>query len=102
MPSFSLKPGVTLDGLQLPMLWAIPVLANIYFQMDKHAVITSGLDGTHSHNSLHYSGNALDWRTRHLESKQKTDLARQAQDLLGPDYDVVLESTHLHVEYDPK
>ncbi|PHQ68463.1 MAG: hypothetical protein COB92_00595 [Robiginitomaculum sp.] len=64
-------------------------------------VITSGGDGTHSTNSLHYDGNAVDLRTNNLTQAQTTTVASALSTSLGSDYDVVVESDHIHVEYDP-
>lgn len=65
-------------------------------------VVTSGLDGIHSSpGSLHYKGQALDFRIWSIPPDQRHSLEAAIQNALGSDYDVVLESTHLHVEYDP-
>ena len=65
-------------------------------------VVTCGLDGTHSAGSLHYYGLALDFRTNYFSDQTKKEVARKLQEFLGDDFDVVLESTHLHVEFDSK
>lgn len=64
-------------------------------------VVTSLTDGKHSDNSLHYSGEAVDFRTWYFTEQVLEDLAWELQRDLGSDYDVVVEKTHLHVEYDP-
>jgi hypothetical protein len=66
------------------------------------AVITSGKDGVHSEKSLHYSGKAFDFRTRHVEDDELLKVVKALKAQLGPDFDVVLEIDHLHVEWDPK
>ena len=58
--------------------------------------ITSLREGNHSHGSLHYEGNAFD-----IRKPQKMDLF-DIRELLGDDYDIVDEATHIHIEYDPK
>ncbi len=65
-------------------------------------MVTSLEDSTHGVNSLHYSGNAADIRTRHVPVAQLPSLHRALKDALGKDYDVVLEKDHIHIEYDPK
>lgn len=52
--------------------------------------------------SKHLSGNAFDIRTRDLVTAQKIIFLDNLKDALGDDYDVVLESNHIHVEYDPE
>lgn len=69
--------------------------------------VTSGNDRVHSRGSKHYTDEALDFRTKHLTTKQKHLWARTIKARLGRDYDVILEdeggnNEHLHVEYDPK
>lgn len=70
--------------------------------VDRDAIVTSARDGKHSERSLHYEGRAIDLRTRDLSSGQQEFLAERLKVELGPNYDVVLEETHIHVELDPK
>jgi len=66
-------------------------------------VITSGIDGVHREGSKHYSLNAIDVRTNNFPTaKSKLIFQDSVKVRLGPDYDVVLEPDHLHIEYDPK
>ena len=78
-------------------------------------VITSGKDGKHGKDSLHYKGRAVDLRTRDF-----TDMwAQYLRNALSKDWDIVIEpgatmkcpkcsqiipvpAPHLHAEYDPK
>lgn len=57
--------------------------------------------------SLHYSGNAIDLRSRDLNPTQIKHILSRLKSDLGPNYDVVDETSkksgpHFHVEYDPK
>lgn len=63
-------------------------------------MITSGNDSRHMPGSKHYTDEALDFRTKTLTKTQQRALADTVQRRLGRHYDVVLESDHLHVEYD--
>lgn len=68
-------------------------------------VVTSIKDGNHGAGSKHYQGLAFDLRTRHLGSVTPADFARTIISALGAfawRYDVVVEPTHIHIEYDPK
>ena len=65
-------------------------------------LVTSGNDSTHMKGSKHYSDEALDFRTKHLTVAQKHALTTAVKARLGTNYDVVLESDHLHVEHDSK
>lgn len=68
----------------------------------KEIVITSVLDGVHSEKSLHYKGLAFDMRTFIYKSDEIEKLMAMVKYMLGPNYDVVLEDDHIHVEFDPK
>lgn len=63
--------------------------------------ITSGDDGDHMVGSKHYEGLALDFRIRTIEQRLQGPVAIAVREALGDEYDVVLEATHLHVEYHP-
>lgn len=65
-------------------------------------LITSGNDSEHMAGSKHFTNEALDFRTKHLNAAQKQALVKDVKKRLGKDYDVVLESDHLHIEADPK
>jgi uncharacterized protein YcbK (DUF882 family) len=96
----SLKLGVSLKKLQSQMAAAIPMVAAVYAKYKYDTVITSGDDGKHSMNSLHYVGRALDFRIRHVKSDDIGPIAAELRQAL-PGYDVVRETTHIHIEYDP-
>jgi hypothetical protein len=94
----------------------LDALSIVNFVWEKHGkgpkdekvypTITSGDDGKHMINSLHYKGLAIDLRTRDLEGGSLGSIAKgihaELKGLLGRDYDVVLEKDHIHLEYDPK
>ena len=71
-------------------------------------VITSLRDGTHISNSLHYGGplgdtrcQALDIRSRNLTAREQRVAINQLKRYLGEAYDIILETNHIHIEYDP-
>ena len=63
-------------------------------------VITSGTDGVHMSGSKHYKGEALDLRLPPIEWRGRF-IARLGE-RLGPDYQIVVEDDHIHVEFDPQ
>ncbi len=104
--SLQLKPGVRLTGLSPQMVLAALIVGGVYERHTTLCTITSGNDSAHGANSLHYRGNALDFRTKNYVGN-KGALAFEIKEALGENYDVVLESLgtdneHLHVEYQPK
>lgn len=66
----------------------------------RDAEFTSIVDGQHSKTSLHYAGLACDLRTWFLDNH--VSFRNMLAEALGPDYDVILEPTHIHVEFQPK
>lgn len=98
-----IKPGVQLNGLSTEMLFALYTTSRIYNNFGQNLTVTSAKDGKHSINSLHYSGQALDFRTYDVEKNKMQLIYSELQfSLSQKGYDVVLESDHLHIEFDPK
>lgn len=94
-----IKKGVIMQGLQLPMRRVLKLADVIYKSYGKELVITSALDGTHSAGSYHYYGYALDLRTRYFKAGYASQVAGELQRVLGDSYTVVLEKTHIHVQF---
>lgn len=97
-----LKPGVRISGIRPELLLAVIAMDGIFSQRAKSMVITAVIDGSHSRGSLHYAGMAFDVRTRDLPINEVDEVASLARAALGADFDVVVETDHLHVEYQPK
>ena len=90
---YGLHPMMQIANMQAAVIW------NLWGQM---LVITSANDGKHGENSFHPKGRACDYRTRYFPEFQIEDIAQNLRDWLGPDYDVVVESDHIHCEFDPQ
>src|SRR5690348_1313907 len=73
----------------------------------KDILITAGTDGQHMAGSKHYSGEALDIRSKTFGSAAtKRAFIAEIQRRLGRDYTVLLEyegesDEHIHIERDP-
>lgn len=82
--------------------------AKVYESLGLELTITSVCDGEHKAGSKHYSGLAFDCRTWRNEKGDQMSIASKAflrsllKKALGEDWDVVIEKTHVHIEYDPK
>jgi len=103
MVTISLKDGVSIHGLTPEMAFSIAPIYNVcqYFGID--LVITSCNDGQHMEGSFHPKGDAFDIRTRDLPNEaKKVEMRVSLAAALGPDFDVVLESDHMHIERDPE
>ena len=55
-----------MQSLQPQIVLAVVVASSFYKDFGYDLVVTSFSDGIHSPNSLHYSGNAVDLRTRNV------------------------------------
>jgi hypothetical protein len=100
--ALSLKEGVSLVGINPALVIGAIVVADVYAELDADCVITSAVDGQHSETSLHYAGQAFDFRTRTLTPEQQQDLIVVLKERLTQDFDVVLESDHIHLELQPR
>ena len=98
-----IKPGVDLRPLVPQMAIAYTIACRIYReQANQVCVISSGAEGEHGVNSLHPLGKALDFRIRTLTVVQRQSILLALRTALGAQFDVVLEPTHLHCEFQPK
>ena len=93
-----IKKGVDLRGLAPQMAIAYTIACKVYGQYN--CVITSGSDSKHGPNSLHYVGKALDLRTNNLPPQAVQSIVDRLKEALGSQFDVVLESDHIHIEFD--
>ncbi len=100
----TVKPGVVLDGCAPEVFHAIAVAGRLWRAYGAQLVVTSGRDGTHCRpcpggqaESLHYRGYAVDLRRWGVDAPR---LVQELRTQLGRGYQVILEPTHLHVEYE--
>lgn len=98
----NLKPGTRLHGIKPEMMVALMSAQDVWRDFGQVLVITSCVDGKHTRASKHYSGCAVDLRTSVLNADQQKQAQKLLADALGSDFDVILESDHMHIEYDPK
>ncbi len=97
-----LKTGVCVHGISTELLMGLTIAATVYDNNGQELVVTSLNDSTHGKTSLHYSGNAADLRTHYFSKDVARKVRSEIDSRLGPDYDVILESNHIHLEYQPK
>ena len=96
------KDDVKIFGIRPEIAMAIEVANGIYNQFGSDVTVTSVVDGTHSKTSLHYSGSAVDFRTRNLADHQVDTIVSWLKQFLTNEFDVVKERDHIHVEFQPK
>ncbi len=102
-----LKEGVRLTNLVPQMCIALQVAEGLYAKCGADCVVTSANDSSHSINSWHYKGRAIDLRTKNLSTEDSHLILNALKQNLELDFDVILEAEgtdneHIHIEYDPK
>jgi hypothetical protein len=95
-----IKQGVSLLGLTPQCVLGIVVAQAVFKRHGYDAVVTSVSDGIHKARSKHFIGNAFDLRTYMVEPGKLQSIVAELVQCL-PEFDVVLESDHIHVEWDP-
>jgi len=94
-----IKAGVDISRLNREIRRALGKVDAIYAKYASELVITSTYEGTHSAGSLHYANDAFDCR---YPKTNKGQCLSEIREVLGSDFDVVGETHHIHIEYDPK
>ena len=98
MDDILLKVGVNYDP-DVKLLTALRITHEIYKKHNTLLVITSLKDRAHSTGSLHYCGMAFDTRIRHIVDPLVVDrIVNDMRTLLEPDYIVIPEANHIHVQ----
>lgn len=95
------KIGVYPAQLQTETLFAMLLCEDVLKSTGHDLIITSISDGLHKKDSLHYDGFAFDLRINHLRGISSCELRDRLQRALPFVYQVILEPSHIHVEYDP-
>lgn len=96
-----LKEGVILNGLNIKMRQVLIAAEKVWkkYGIEEGVTVTSGLDGCHSAGSKHYYGYALDLRTKYFTDDIKNLVAFELEASLTDDYSVIVEPSHIHVQY---
>ncbi len=97
-----IKDTAGLAGVGPEIVLAIMVASEVYSDMGYDCVVTSVTDSTHNGASLHYIGNAVDFRTKHVPVEKHEAIRAEIATRLGPQFDVILASDHIHLEFQPK
>ena len=92
-----LKFGVDISLLNREIRRTLAPVEEIFLKHGQEGVISSTYEGNHGPSSLHYANDAYD-----LRLPRYPGIIDEIREALGPDYDVVKEGTHIHIEYDPK
>lgn len=74
----------------------------MFLLLGRIPTITSVNDGKHMNGSKHYVNKAIDLRVLDMPKDMWQPVRNDLSNILGPDFDVILEKDHIHIEYDPK
>jgi len=88
-------------GMQPEILLAIIITNELLSKMFKRDLTLTSVTDSHQPPSFHPEGLAFDMRTWGMSWEDKTRFKKELENLLGGEYDVVIEGTHIHVEFDP-
>lgn len=90
-------------GMKPEILDALPSVYEVMRENGVDVVYrTAGTNGSHSRNSLHYAGLAIDLWWQGVRGPGGKTISDKVREDLGPQYDVIYETSHLHIEYQPK
>jgi len=93
--------------VQPEILLGLIILQKVFDTAQAELIITEVTGGKHSLNSLHYNGQAMDFRSKHLTERTCEVILSNSKIALGENFDFILEgagtdNAHFHLEYDPK
>lgn len=100
-PDYVFKDGVRYENMAPEVVARKRDIISVFNNRGYLCIVTSARDGQHMQGSLHYEGKALDLRHRQMTEQSKRLICDDLRSTLGNDWDVVLEDTHIHIEYDP-
>lgn len=98
----ALKEGVDIKKVQPEIVIGIAIVASCFADLKYHCTVTACRDGKHMEGSLHYKGFAVDIRSRDIRNENGAALMATCKEALGAQFDLVIESDHWHLEFDPK
>lgn len=90
---------VDLSKLRFKARQALWLLVHLYEVDGQDLVITHTYDGIHKGGSLHFKNRAFDCLP---PDRRGPEILKQSKEMTGPDWDIIDEVNHWHLEYDPK
>jgi len=97
-----LKLGVSIEKLNRNIRRALPIIEAVFVGVTgNETVITSTYEGNHSLRSLHYANDAVDIRLP-KKREEVSEIIDKLKVALGKNYDVVISTFCIHIEWDPK
>jgi hypothetical protein len=97
-----LKAGARITGIRPEIVLALISATHAFEEEGHDCVVTACIDGKHMVGSLHYAGQAVDLRSHNVLPVDVPKLIARIKLCVGADYDVVVETDHIHMEFQPK
>lgn len=95
------KQGVDIRGIQPETIQGMLLCKAVFCELNQLFTVTSVCDGLHKEGSLHYQGYAFDLRIWDLRGISSIEMGMHLKEALGAQFQVVVEPSHIHVEFDP-
>jgi hypothetical protein len=95
-----LKKGISLNGVQAPVLFGLMVLDGVIALHSVPTVVTSCTEGKTHKGLAHYVGAAVDVRSRELTISQQNGVKAAFDSAQNGEMDLVIEKDHFHLEWD--
>jgi len=94
-----IKSGVDISRLNREIRKTLPTVQKVLDEWGDELTITSTYEGNHGQGSLHYGNDAYDIR---LPEHNWVGVTAGIREAVGLDFDVIIESDHIHIEWDPE
>lgn len=89
-------------GLRPEVLPGLMVVAFYFSAEDEACTLLAVSNGAHTPGSLHYSGLAFDIDLPDATEADMIDYESDLNEILGREYTVVFQGTHLHIHWQPR
>ena len=103
-----IKKTAKAQGLRPEMDLAVQVINDCFAHWGYDCVITEITGSKHGRGSLHYVGQAIDFRVNNIHGIDREKIVAKIKENLNDQYDVILEeysnsaNDHIHCEFQPK
>jgi len=94
--------GASISGLRPEAVLGAVITMFLFQELGFNWILSCGVEGRHSRNSLHFVGLAFDLSFGDIDEKYWADITQALRLALGDEFDVVQEGDHWHIEFQPE
>jgi hypothetical protein len=91
-----------ISGVRPECVHAINTAKWLCYERGIDFVVTSCTEGKHSPGSRHYMGLAFDMRRHTIPEEWINGFCAELQARLGEEFEVMIEPSHIHVQFNPQ